>query len=832
LVAGELGYLDGKQLVTSNNLRPGAGTGFDPKDGITHARAVAQQAQKRFYCTTAFPLATPLSIVENVFAKVAANPPPPIKYIPDFSAPPPPNALVNPCVDLDLLKQKICESNAKHLFVRAPIGSGKSTLATHMKRSCPELVIHVNLSSIRKVEEELLAAVGTKSTTSLLSDLDGKLLIVDECHLLFCHSDLLDKLIKVGGNFYLLMFSSSSAHQQASANSTTATLPSPAIVTNKTFMDLRFTESDVEALVRCNDKKENRLLGLPHPNEDAINLLRNTMLSLFDGHRLLTVYALTQIKNSKCVFDTFAEDAVYQRLHMSLRAEVFNSTNLELCRSAIINSGFKLLHHGQLTCQQVLCDGHIDVDGDTAAEQSVSQLLTRGALHPTTVGNTFVWTNPFVARFFLGNSVSEKKTWGCVSSIRPRLLTHDGISLVLMGLAWFDIDAYTNHEGDSSSEPSKKPSKRSGGRFHVQMPYEKQLQRALHSGWNHFPSDVEVMEEAEVNKECNGWNVNRSSPKRGRVDFKLRIADGTDTFVEIAVFGKPQGDDHNTKPQVTKPQVTSRRKEIIAKTVASNDDTIAYHITPFFTAEKSGKGGRTSYTQALAQGKEVVVVVFCHIDVKARAIEKAKASLNVHKAKVGAQKLKVLVLGTHSAFRYSVDVVQLEPASDDDAKGPLSVVARDYGDVRSHLNAMKIRTDGKLESNQRQPTVLEHLTEVNPMALSAAEAQEPICKFLRQKDLQDNDISQLPMSAWVQPHDADGTATGSAFKVTPTSNDIDALKKAIKAEIGAKYPTLIAPDIKIYEWDAAANTAKKDAVKKQSTPLHATTEETPYTFQT
>jgi hypothetical protein len=56
--------------------------------------------------------------------------------------------------------------------------------------------------------------------------------------------------------------------------------------------------------------------------------------------------------------------------------------------------------------------------------------------------------------------------------------------------------------------------------------------------------------------------------------------------------------------------------------------------------------------------------------------------------------------------------------------------------------------------------------------------------------------SKSTFTYWVQSH-----AGGSPFRVTPTSSDIDSLKDAIKAKMGPKYPTLIAPDITILDPD-------------------------------
>ena len=83
------------------------------------------------------------------------------------------------------------------------------------------------------------------------------------------------------------------------------------------------------------------------------------------------------------------------------------------------------------------------------------------------------------------------------------------------------------------------------------------------------------------------------------------------------------------------------------------------------------------------------------------------------------------------------------------------------------------------------------------------------------------------LELWVQQRAAAGNLTGAAFRVDSPSDirDIARLKKAIKAEIGPKYPTLIAPDLIIYK------PGEKAAVTKQSAALVSNTEEAPYEFE-
>ena len=64
---------------------------------------------------------------------------------------------------------------------------------------------------------------------------------------------------------------------------------------------------------------------------------------------------------------------------------------------------------------------------------------------------------------------------------------------------------------------------------------------------------------------------------------------------------------------------------------------------------------------------------------------------------------------------------------------------------------------------------------------------------------------------------------GAAFKVAPTTNDIDSLKKAIATDWNPRQQA----EITIY---TKGPDSAWTSVTKQSTPLTANTEETPYGF--
>ena len=87
----------------------------------------------------------------------------------------------------------------------------------------------------------------------------------------------------------------------------------------------------------------------------------------------------------------------------------------------------------------------------------------------------------------------------------------------------------------------------------------------------------------------------------------------------------------------------------------------------------------------------------------------------------------------------------------------------------------------------------------------------------------------VPTNVWVRQRDPHGQQlVGSAFKVTPSTNDIDSLKKAIKVEIGPKYPCLIGPDIAIL---TPTKDGKWEGIVEPDTTLQLNTPGQPYAFQ-
>jgi len=105
--------------------------------------------------------------------------------------------------------------------------------------------------------------------------------------------------------------------------------------------------------------------------------------------------------------------------------------------------------------------------------------------------------------------------------------------------------------------------------------------------------------------------------------------------------------------------------------------------------------------------------------------------------------------------------------------------------------------------------------ELNDATFSAT--LSPAQRFHNQKRDRDSAV-------WVQLRDSLGALIGQPFEVTPTRFHVDGLKKAIKAELGPKYPLLVAPDLTIF---APGTTAPA----KPSSALCETTDDAPFLFQ-
>jgi hypothetical protein len=73
--------------------------------------------------------------------------------------------------------------------------------------------------------------------------------------------------------------------------------------------------------------------------------------------------------------------------------------------------------------------------------------------------------------------------------------------------------------------------------------------------------------------------------------------------------------------------------------------------------------------------------------------------------------------------------------------------------------------------------------------------------------------------------DATKSSTAVAFKVSPTTNDIDSLKKAVKVENANDLKDIDARHLKVY---ACIGEGVWAEVSKASTPLIGNTEETAY----
>lgn len=715
------------------------------------------------------------------------------------------NSFSFPDDDLVLLQTAMEESgkSAQHLFLRSDIGTGKSTMGNLLKAGSPDKVVHVKLSSGTKARTSVCKAAKCASIDEWTDALSEKMLILDECHLAFSDAALLQKLVKerIPG-FFLLMFSSSSAHQAAQADSTIA-LATPTVITKRCFVNLSFSPAEVKGLVKCSNS--DRLFTSPNTSRQTVDVeatLAPIIWSLFLGHRLLTVTAL-ELMNSGApceVKQSRTPDALYRTLLLNLREKVLKPSCLNTCRSAIINSNFGKLFHGQLTCFRLLCDGYVEATTSKTFEyDSTGSLITRGALRPTK-GNVdiYEWTNSFVARFF-------HERFAVRYQIKPVVDKQDSVSLVLLALAWFDLQDYT-----------KDTNNREEALQFLQMPYEERFQSTLQSGWNQFPEVCKALPEAWHDGDSNSWkpgiapNGRLLTPKQGRIDFQLTLADKRMVFVEVAVFGKP------VQRAVTETQI---------RIAASNASTITDHIAPFFTGVKAGKR-RSTYPQALQDG-HVIVVIFSHSDVMDEAEQQVKAALETYKSRPLSEKLKVIILGMKSVFRYEVITAS--------AVNGAVTSTKTTEELTATLCAKRVEGD-QLVVNQRQPTLHEQLLKYgHPVGLDAKPATTPVLDYLQQtvrqniskvKSSVEDMCLALEMSAWCVQLDESKHQDGSIFHVSVSANRVAELKKAIKKELPNDLANYDARRLTIYENSGAGWKMMTD----ENTALKCTTWATAYGF--
>ena len=229
-------------------------------------------------------------------------------------------------------------------------------------------------------------------------------------------SCLVELLVKSPGDFYVLFMSSSSAHETAQSS---ICLASPTIITNKPYIDLKFTPCDVRKLAM--------LLSFHYEG------LVDTLWALFKGHRLITVCALTAIeRNVEKDPRKFASDFKQQTVAIRLRSFFSSSGKVKMtdCRAAIINSGFKTLHDAVFACNNVLWNG--EVSEDAGFGTGIAPSISRGALRPVPSNDKmFTWSNGFVARWF----ASQMNT----IRVLPKVLDTAPLSLVLLGFAWMNF---------------------------------------------------------------------------------------------------------------------------------------------------------------------------------------------------------------------------------------------------------------------------------------------------------------------------------------------------------------------------------------------------------
>ena len=162
-----------------------------------------------------------------------------------------------PTEDLKALKLAIEDEHADHIFLRSSIGSGKSSMMKILSRYDDKIfycsfarvvATHIEFDSILSDavnhKGDKLCPDSTQVWNYVKKD---TVILIDECHLMFSQHDALHKLIKdCFSLFYVVFTSSNSAHTLATSGKETTS--SPALITHKSFIELKFNPGDVRRL--------------------------------------------------------------------------------------------------------------------------------------------------------------------------------------------------------------------------------------------------------------------------------------------------------------------------------------------------------------------------------------------------------------------------------------------------------------------------------------------------------------------------------------------------------------------------------------------------------
>ena len=258
--------------------------------------------------------------------------------------------------DINALIEHTQKSTACHLFLRSDVGSGKSSLIELLKLCNNNDVVVLSADStcigVADWRPMFVRMAKWKSKPEGLSvdnvehHLEGKIVLVDECHLFF-GVDLTFFTKGANRKTFTLFTSSATAHCRAQENK--ILLPTPALITNKKYFQLSFEHNDVKDLLEAHfeyGKLEDRVIPTFKAQMDAHT---EVLWSLFGGHRLMTVMAVQKMIDASPKYP--GGEAYFQACMSELQHFIAKPTS---CRAMIINSHFYELPSAVTCCQLLL----------------------------------------------------------------------------------------------------------------------------------------------------------------------------------------------------------------------------------------------------------------------------------------------------------------------------------------------------------------------------------------------------------------------------------------------------------------------------------------------
>lgn len=275
-------------------------------------------------------------------------------------------------------------SSFNHLFVRSSIGSGKSSLAFLLRQAAPKHVWLLDenwdldisfLANIQRAcdgEGQRLGDLHAKGTTitELLGAIKDDLLIIDECHLMFaCDGAPGFQAMfkgKEGATPHILLLSSSGAAQKAAEHQKVTTVPTPAVIKNKEFIDFSLNLEEVEKLLQLSVTITNRQV-----ETRSYSRLAHIIFRYHQGHKLLTMQAIDALccsLKSKYVNESAVMQACVSKAVTESRAAIVNCRFGE--NPGCLRAAALLLGHGFIKPSKL------------SESVSIGALLVRGAVVP------------------------------------------------------------------------------------------------------------------------------------------------------------------------------------------------------------------------------------------------------------------------------------------------------------------------------------------------------------------------------------------------------------------------------------------------------------------